>query len=456
VAQAVMVVDDETSFRLLLAEALGAEGYEVVEAGTLTRARTLVSRSMPAVMVLDRRLPDGDGIDFLEELRRSTADPPMVLVVTAYGDVESAVTALRAGAADYLVKPINLTDLLVKVGKVLESRGLRDRLDLARARSRGPDVVAPQSAAMRRVFEKVGQVAKSPETSVFLFGPSGSGKQVLAEVVHRETWGPAADDRPFVEVNCALLSDDRGDAELFGQEGAAGGAPRRGLIERANGGTLFLDEIGDLPPRVQAKLLKFCDTRRYVRVGGERELGVELRVIAATNQDVEAAIKSGQLRADLYHRLAVFRLDLPRLVDRLEDIGPLAESFVRFHAEKVRKKLGGLHPEAVVALKGYDWPGNVRELKNVVERAVILAAGPQVRPEDIVLPGPSTPGPTGPVFFTIRTEGKAEPPPIHEVERRYVARVLEHFEGKRMVAAQALGISYPTFLKRLRELEIEE
>ncbi len=466
----ILVVDDEAVFRVLAEEALSAEGFEVRTAGTIRAARAEIERGTPDVLVLDRRLPDGDGIDFLKGLRAGHAaqhddsvSAPVVLVVTAYGDVENAVEALKAGAWDYLTKPVQLTDLVVKLRKVLETRGLRDRLAIARGLTEGPPMVEPKSPAMRGVLDRLRSVAKSPLTPVFMYGRSGVGKQRAAELLHSLTWSRGDPNAPFLEINCAALPDDLVESELFGHEKGAftdARTMRRGLIEMAAGGTLFLDEITELPQRSQAKLLKFLDTMRFRRVGGEREIAVDLRVVAATNQDVKEAVAAGRFREDLYHRLAVFWLTIPPLQERREDIQDLALSFARFFAGRVKKRLSGITPAALSALASYDYPGNVRELRNIIERAVILSDGPEIDAGDIVLQErgrgrTAAPPPEGGVFFRLPAGPGDAPPSLEAVERAYVARVVEFCGGRRMAAAEALGISYPTFLKRLRDLGLE-
>ncbi|HYS04659.1 MAG TPA: sigma-54 dependent transcriptional regulator [Candidatus Dormibacteraeota bacterium] len=463
----ILVVDDEAVFRVLAEEALTAEGFEVRTAESLKKARAEFERAAPDVLILDRRMPDGDGIDFLKRLRDDSSgrgDPssaPVVIVVTAYGDVENAVEALKAGASDYLTKPVQLTDLVVKLRKVLETRGLKDRLAIARSSAEGPAMVEPKSPAMREVVERLRSVAVSPLTPVFMYGPSGVGKQRAAELLHALTWSGSDPNAPFLEVNCAALPDDLVESELFGHEKGAftdARTMRRGLFELAAGGTLFLDEITELPQRSQAKLLKVLDTMRFRRLGGEREIAVELRVVAATNQDVKQAVAAGRFREDLYHRLAVFWLTIPPLSARREDIPDLALTFVRFFTGRVKKRLTGLTEEGLAALVAYDYPGNVRELRNIIERAVILARGPEVTPRDLILPetGASAPPVAADgAFFRLGPGPDDSPPTLETVERAYVARVLQFCQGRRMAAAEALGISYPTFLKRLRELGLE-
>jgi two-component system response regulator AtoC len=453
----VLVVDDERSFRLLAEEALSSEGFDVRTASTLARARAELDKQAPDMMILDRRLPDGDGIDLLRELTAAGQLTSQVIVVTAYADVNNAVEALRAGAVDYLTKPLQVTDLIIKLRKVLETRGLRDRLALAGGASRLP-TIAPKSAAAKEVMHKVEQVSQSPYTPVFLVGPSGAGKQYAAEMLHKFTFADKPDDAPFVEVNCAALPGHLVESELFGHERGAftdAKAMRRGLIEMADGGTLFLDEITELPEPSQAKLLKFLDSMRFRRLGGQREIEVSLRVVAATNRDV-ARLDPGRFREDLYHRLAVFLVNIPSLAERREDIPEMVESFVRYFAGRVKKRITGITPGAMAALTAYDYPGNVRELRNIIERAIILAAGPDISERDVILPERREPRQEPSAFFSIKLAADGTPPPVEVVERNYVARVLEHMGGKRMAAAQTLGISYPTFLKRLRELGLSQ
>jgi two-component system response regulator AtoC len=449
----VLVVDDEAVFRVLVEEALVSEGFEVRTADSLRRARSEIDIAAPDVLILDRRLPDGDGIDFLKTLATEGPTGTVVVVVTAYGDVENAVEALRAGAWDYLAKPVQLTDLLIKLRKVLETRGLKDRLVLAMTSAAGPPTVSARSPAMREMAEKLRRVSQSPFTPVFMRGPSGVGKQRAAETLHELSW-PAEPGAPFVEVNCAALPDDLVESELFGHEKGAftdARSTRRGVIEMAAGGTLFLDEITELPLRSQAKLLKFLDSMRFRRLGGTREITVELRVVAASNQDVESLVQAGKFREDLYHRLAVFVVNLPPLAARTEDIPDLARAFVSFFARRIRKPASSLSARALEILCSYEYPGNVRELRNIVERAVILSRTPEIGERDIVLPDRGETLSASRPFFSMPALGNGPPPSLEDLEQAYLRRVLEHFDGHRTAAAQAMGLSYPTFLKRLRD-----
>jgi two-component system response regulator AtoC len=453
----VLIVDDEQVFRLLAENALTAEGFDVRSANSLSRARREVDRAAPDVVLLDRRLPDGDGLELLRKMRAEGQSGPLVIVVTAYADIANAVEALQAGASDYLAKPVQPTDLVLKLRKALEVRGLRDRLMLSQQQQPGVRL-EPKSPAMRTFVRTLEQLSLSPLTPVLFVGASGTGKQHAAETLHALTYPPLGTEAPFVDVNCAAIPRDLIEGTLFGWERGAftdAKTSRRGLIEMADHGTLFLDEIAELPEQSQAKLLKFLDSMRFRRLGGEREIDVSVRVIAATNRDVEEFVKQGRFREDLYHRLGVFILHLPPLATRREEIPALADLFLQQCARRVKKTIKSLSAEALAALAGYDFPGNVRELRNIIERAVILAADPVVSARDIILPSRLQTGALPTAFFSVQLGPDGNPLAVRDIERAYVLRVLQHKNGQRRAAAEALGISYPTFLKRLRELGIE-
>jgi DNA-binding NtrC family response regulator len=375
-------------------------------------------------------------------------------MVAAHGDVRDAVEALQAGAWDYLTKPAQLADLVIKLRKVLESRRLHDRLDLARRSAAGWPMVEPKSEKMQSAIERLRKASLSRFTPVLLLGRSGVGKQYAAERLHAFTF-PSPADAPFIDVNCAALPDGLFDSELFGREGGAGTGAcfRSGLVQLADGGTLFLDEVSELPLRSQAKLLDFIDVVQFPHLDGGRAPAVNCRVVAATKYDVIDLVRTGRFREDLYHRLAVFSLRIPPLSERKEDIFDLASTFVHFFAARTKKEIATLTPGAVQLLMSYGYPGNVRELRNIIERAVILAKGTEITVRDVMLPTQELMIDSN--VFRVNLEGAAGPPPLEVVERAYVARVLEHLEGQRVKAAEALAISYPTFLKHLRELGLD-
>ena len=327
-SRSILLVDDDRGFSSLAQAALARDGHPVVLARSLHEAREAVERSAPELVVLDRRLPDGDGLDYLPELRAQLPGTPVVMV-TAHGDIQSAVDAIRAGAADYVAKPVDLTDLVMRAQRAMGEQNLRERLSRVEAELSGRKrLVPPRSAAMRQVLEMLERIATSPRSPVFLLGPTGAGKEVLARHVH--TLG-AGEDAPFVHVNCAALPESTVESELFGHEKGAftdAKSARRGLVEVASGGTLFLDEVGELPLPLQAKLLTFLDSGRFRRVGSSSEESSTARVVAATNRNLELEIREGRFREDLWFRLSVFAIHVPPLRERPEDVLPLAEQLL--------------------------------------------------------------------------------------------------------------------------------
>ncbi len=439
-----LLVDDDRAFGTLAGAALAREGFGVQVAHSLHEARGALAKESCQLIILDKRLPDGDGLAFLPELR-AAAPEAVVLVVTAHSDVAAAVEAMRQGAADYVVKPVELGDLVLKARRAFESVRLRDRLQQAEAELSGRRrLIPPQSAAMKKVLEMIGRIAQSPRSPVLLLGETGSGKEVLARHLHQLG---AGDEAPFVHLNCAALPATTFESELFGHEKGAftdARAARRGLVEIANGGTLFLDEVGELPLTLQAKLLTFLDSGRFRRLGGTSEQSSNARIVAATNRDLQAQIKDGTFREDLWFRLSVFRVDVPTLRARRDDVLPLAEGILTGLRGELGKREARLGEKARARLMGYDFPGNVRELRNILERALVLEPGPELTLE--FLDGPrAASGTAASGGFGI----PGPPIPMEQVERLYAQYVLEQLGGKRMEAARVLGLSYPTFLKRI-------
>jgi two-component system, NtrC family, response regulator AtoC len=440
----ILLVDDDRSFGVMAATALRREGFAVTVARSLHEARQEAVREAPGLVILDRRLPDGDGMTYLPELRAGLPGVP-VIIVTANSEIASAVDAMRAGATDYLVKPVELTDLVMKARQAVGTVRLRDRLQQAEQELSGRWRMAPwKSQGFGRVVAMLERIAGSPRSPVLFLGETGSGKEVLARHLHALTFG---EDAPFVHVNCAALPATTIESELFGYERGAftdARVARRGLAEVANGGTLFLDEVGELPLDLQPKILTFLDSGRFRKLGGVAEQSSSARVVAATNRDLPKQIASGAFREDLWFRLSVFRIDVPPLRERREDVVPLAQSILADLAAELGRREARLGVRALERLAGYSFPGNVRELRSVLERALVLATGPELDLE--VLAGASSGTP-------VAVEGGfhvAGPPlAMDEVERRYARHVLEQMGGRRMEAARALGISYPTFLKRI-------
>jgi len=446
--RSVLVVDDDRSFSLLAQAALAREGWPVRLARSLHEARLALEAEAPDVVVLDRRLPDGDGLDFLSTLLALLPDVPVVMV-TAHGDIQSAVDAIRAGAADYMAKPVELADLVLRVRRAFGEQNLRERLSRAEAELSGRrKLVTPRSATMRRLLSALERIATTPRSPVLLLGPSGAGRERLARHLHALS---RASQAPFVHVNCAALPESVVESELFGHEKGAftdARVSRRGLVEAANGGTLFLDEVGELPLGLQAKLLTFLDSGNYRRVGSSSEETSLARVVAATNRDLQEEIRAGRFREDVWFRLSVFALEVPPLRERPEDILPMAEALLSELSGELGRKGAVLGALARERIQRYPFPGNVRELRNVLERAMVLEAGPELelpvldgRPE----PVPGVPDASAPFLIP------GAPIAMEEIERRYARHVLEQLGGRRVEAAKALGLSYPTFLKRIED-----
>jgi two-component system response regulator AtoC len=441
-----LLVDDDRTFSSLAASVLSQEGFLVRTARSLHETRAALAREAPDLVILDRRLPDGDGLSFLPELRAQLPGT-VVLMVTAHGDIASAVEAIKAGARDYLAKPVELDDLVLRARRAAQDVQLQERLHRAESALEGRRrLLEPRSPVMRQTLQMLERIATSPRSPVLVQGETGVGKEVIARHLHLLR----AEQGPFVHVNCAALPDTLVESELFGHERGSftdARTARRGLVEVANGGLLFLDEVGELPLALQAKLLTFLDKGAFRRLGGSTELSSSARVVAATNRDLTQEVAAGRFREDLYFRLSVFKVEVPPLRERREDVLPLAQSLVVELCAELGRRPVVFSAAARERLERYPFPGNVRELRNVLERALVLESGPALELEALATSPRSTASPADPHAFVV-----AGPPrPLEEVERLYVRHVLNLLEGRRMDAARVLGISYPTFLRRLGE-----
>jgi two-component system response regulator HydG len=440
----VLVVDDEPSARSGLEKLLRQEGYAVESAADGMAALGLVSDKPPDVVVTDLKMPRMDGMQLLAKLREQDAEIP-VIVVTAFGDVASAVGAMRAGAADYLTKPVDFDALLVSIERVLERRDLRVEADTLRRQLReregdGLEGLIGASAAMQKVYRVARQVAGARAT-VLITGESGTGKGELARAVHVKS--PRAKG-PFVALHCASLAESLLESELFGHErGAFTGAEKRriGRFEQASGGTLFLDEVGEIPAATQVKLLRVLQERTFERVGGNETISVDVRLIAATNRDLAAAVHEGRFREDLYYRLNVVHIDMPPLRVRDTDVLLLANHFLRKFSSDNKRAIEGFSDQARAKIVAHRWPGNVRELENAIERAVVLCDGPQIEEEH--LPIDVAPVAKG----AVRIPGAT----MAEIERFAILSTLEATNGSTTRAAEMLDISVRTIQYRLHE-----
>ena len=432
----ILVVDDDPGFRSLIETILKGEGYQVRTAGSVSEAMRAGAEKQYHLVLTDLKLPDGDGLMILRRWRESGSNVPFI-VITGFGTVPSAVEAMKLGAADYLGKPLSSPDeLRVLVKKALSERQVQDERELLReeaaARFATGNIVADHPS-MVRVFDLVRKVAATTAT-VLITGESGTGKEILARLIHDNS--PRA-ERVFVAVNCAALSPTLIESELFGHEkGAFTGAAvqHSGRFERAHGGTLFLDEIGELDANLQTKLLRVLQERTFERVGGTRQITVDVRVVAATNRNLKEQVKEGRFRQDLYYRISAFPIEVPPLRERGSDIGKLARFFLDRAAREMGKPAPRLSTDAESLLLGYAWPGNVRELENMMERAAILAEG-EVLPEHL---GIGDDAPSRAVRFT-------------DIERKAIEGALADNNGNRTRAARQLGISLRTLQYRLKE-----
>lgn len=444
-----LLVEDEEDLAFALGRLLTKAGHSVERAAGYHDALRLASGRLYDAILLDLGLPDGDGFDLLERLREPDGCP--VIVQTGRDDAASAVRALRLGAADYLTKPVEPEALGLALRRALEASELRRALEAARRRSVDGPVVLGSSPAWQRVVSEIHAAASAVRTPVLLHGESGTGKQVAAELLHAVS--PRA-GRPFVAVNAACFSSALLDSELFGHEAGAftdARVARRGLLELAAGGTLFLDEIAELPREIQPKLLRVLEGHPFRRVGGEREIRCDVRLVSASNRRLAEEVAAGRLREDLYHRLRVVEISLPPLRERREDVRELGLEFLSRAAAQAGRNDLFFSVEAVSCLMRYGWPGNVRELRNVVERAVIFAAGPAIGPQDL------------PAEVRAAAESGPRSDPAHrsaasvsgdvrldEAVKRHILAVFDASGGNLTHAAARLGISRPTLREHLR------
>lgn len=440
----ILLVDDEFSIRKTLEILLVSEGYGVQQAADVTQAKTQLQASSFDLVITDLRLGSESGLELLSWLRASGSEAESV-IMTAYGSIENAVAAMKLGAYDYLTKPINPDELLLRIKKVLEKKSLREEVSRLREQLHGREhangMIAHSDTA-RRLLQVIERI-RDQDIPVLITGETGAGKEVVARTIHNTS---TRANRPFVPINCCTLPEDLLDSELFGHvKGAFTGATRNraGLFQQADGGTLFLDEIGDISPRLQVKLLRVLQEGEVRPVGGSADTPVDVRVIAATNADLERKVAEGSFRSDLLFRLNVLPLTVAPLRERRDDIGPLAEHFIR----RVRRRTGrsdlDVTPTARRKLIMYDWPGNVRQLENVIERSFALAAGPVLDAPEIVIDSPATALPT--------EEEPLEALTLAEVELRHIHRVLAACDNNQVAAARLLGISRSTLRRKLEQ-----
>ena len=457
----ILLVEDKDSLRAMLRQALEMQGHAVSEASDAPEAERLIREVQPALVLSDLRLPSGDGLGVLKAAKDFDPDLP-VIVMTAYGSIQDAVAAMKEGAMDFLAKPVDPDHLLLLVERALVQRRMRTEYILLKeelAARRGAPLIIGEDPALKKVSFAL-QRAAGTDATVLLQGESGTGKELYARTLHALS---PRNDGPFVAINCAAIPETLLETELFGHEkGAFTGANARkpGRFELAHRGTLFLDEIGDLPLGLQAKILRALEERRFERVGGTVSLQVDVRVVAATNRNLKAAVAARQFREDLFFRLSVFPIDIPPLRERRDDIEILARHFIDRYCRDLKKKPLLLTPQALAELQAYGWPGNVRELQNCIERAVILSEGDAIHPRQLNLsfkdapPPASAPTPWDQIDLS-GSLADVSRRVLVEVERRKIQLALKEAGGQKMRAAEILQIPYKALLLKMRDAGLE-
>lgn len=449
----ILIVDDEKSMRLTISMLLRRRGYVVDGAETFQEAIGKIEGEVYDLALTDLRLSDGSGLELLREAKRISPETE-VIILTAFGSIESAVEAIRLGAFDYLTKPIDPDDLLLHVRKAVEHKRLRRAVRNLRSqvkeRYKLGNIIG-KSRSMQQIFEMITVVSRT-DTTVLIQGESGTGKELVAKAIHTHSHRA---EGPFVPVNCGAIPEALFESELFGHvKGAFTGASynRKGLFEEADGGTIFLDEVGEIPFPMQVKLLRVLEEKRIRRIGSNETIPVDVRVIAATNKNLKALVDEGKFRDDLFYRLNVVMIEIPPLRERPDDILPLAEHFLERFSSKLKKDIREISPEARRMLLSYDWPGNVRELENAIERAVLLSHDQIIGPDDL----PDTlRKDSGDILLDLIVEGLEEGYTLRELERRYIEAVLRRNRGNRSKTAEQLGIGRNTLWRKIKEYKID-
>lgn len=458
-SEEVLVVDDDQAIRWTLKEALQSWGFSPIEAASVSEAGKLFNSHLPAALLLDIDLPDGSGLDVLREIKSEHHDT-IVIMVTGNVHINNTISALRGGAYDFIGKPINLEELRVTIHNAIEARRLRREVEQVRkerAREFNFRQIVGESPAIKKMLTLAAKVAESDVASVLLQGESGTGKDLVAKAIH---YGSQRDERPFVAVNCAALPATLIESELFGYEKGAftdAKARKEGLFQQADGGTLLLDEIGELELSLQAKLLRVLEEGAFRRVGGLKDLPMDVRVLAASNRDLKTESEAGRFRLDLYYRLSVIQVDIPPLRERGDDVLLLAQHYIDTIGSRLKRnrKITDLSPEAKEVFRNYHWPGNVRELRNVIERALILEENDQITTE--YLPGgllsptrlSSFTSDAAPAQFVLPEGGMS----LDEAELSFVRQAIQRSGGNQTRAAELLGISRDQLRYRLKKLE---
>jgi len=457
----IYIVDDEKTIREGVSMALEAD-YSVKAFATAESAIDAIKETLPDLVLLDIGLPGMNGIEALGRIKELSPDI-LVIMITAYEDINSVISAMKLGAYDYVVKPLHMDALEVTIGNALESIRLRKEVQSLHEKYLKENLpcFVGESEAIQDVMEFIGTVAKSPDTPILIIGETGTGKELLANAIHYRSPNFKG---PFMTVNCAAIPKDLIESELFGYErgafSGAGPSGKNGLIEAAEKGTLFLDEIGDLAMEAQAKLLRFLETGEFYRIGGTKKLRIQTRVVSATNKDLARMIEKALFRKDLYFRLGVIKIQIPSLNERPDDILPLANHFLSEFSRKFDRSFTGLSPQAENALMAYRWTGNVRELKNMIERATLIGKKPELQIEDLgIESGHKLEKPKradGELSFPSLNDTGIDLRSVQEtLERHYIIQALEMADGNESKAAKLLSMNHHTFRYRKKKLLLE-
>jgi len=452
----ILIVDDDEVMRETLSDVLIKREYDIFAADSGNEAISVITKNIIDLVLLDMKLPDQDGLEVLRKIKEADADI-LVIMMTAYSDIQTAVSAIKSGAYHYINKPFELEELNLLIEKGLETKSLIHEVRRLHREQKGKNQNAyldgggPQ---VQYVRELIDTISKTYKTSVLIQGESGTGKELAANAIHYQS---QRCHRPIVKINCSAIPDALLESELFGHERGAftdAKSTKRGLFEVADGGTVFLDEIGEMKPYLQSKILRFLETQTFMRVGGEREIKVDVRIIAATNRDLENMVREGVFRKDLYYRLKVMVIEIPPLRDRgEEDVLLLSNLFIEENNKEYGKQVRGFSEEAKKLITGYHWPGNVRELKNVIERAMILTDQKWITSEllpfelkEIKRSAPS-------VFENGLPQG-IEEMSLEGIEKIYISRVLDKLEWNKSKAAKLLGITRTTLREKIRRYQL--
>ncbi len=459
----VLIIEDEASVRSALAARLAQQGYAARPAKTAEEGLEALEAGGVNLVLLDYRLPDADGLELLAQIRRDWPEVPAVMM-TAFTNVDLAIQAIRSGAYDYVSKPFSLDEMMVVVDKALEAHRLRSEVRALHVRQQkefGFDQIVARSPQMAEIVNLLRSLAESEARTILLEGESGTGKDLAAKVLH---YNSPRSERPFMNITCTALPEALLESELFGHEKGAFTDARKlkqGLVELADGGTLFLDEIGDMPAPLQAKLLRFLEEKAFRRVGGTVDIRVDIRIVAATNQNLRMQVARGIFREDLFYRLNIFPITLPPLRERTGDIPLLVRHFIEEFNREFRKDVAGIDPDALEVMQSYHWPGNVRELKNLVERAMLLAGGEALTLADLpgelkreTAPAPESETPAAPEDPAARLLGD-QGLDLTALERDLVARALAKAGGNQTRAARLLGLSRDQLRYRVQKFDLQ-